>query len=301
MNISALKYFRRVVDSKSISKVSQNSFISQSALSQMIQRLESEIGYQLLKRSNKGVSLTDMGAVVYKYSKIICRLEEEMEEELCRVAQNITNIRINGYYSFVNYSLPCVLYRVKKEFPKLNFESFGKSSEDSLKDLLNELTHISFINIEPNNKNIKYDTIGKEKIVLLANKDFDIPEKISIKELINYEMVFLNSFCIRKDYIVDRLKEVDLKFSDLNIMFEVNNISSAKSSLSNGLGVCFLPYMSVKKEIYEGDFKVIEITDFDLDYEIYVAKLNSCSTCDPLDPIEKVYQYFVDNGTDGIC
>jgi DNA-binding transcriptional LysR family regulator len=68
MNINALKYFRRVVDSKSISKVSQNSFISQSALSQMIQRLESEIGYQLLKRSNKGVSLTDMGAVVYKYS-----------------------------------------------------------------------------------------------------------------------------------------------------------------------------------------------------------------------------------------
>jgi len=242
-----------------------------------------------------------MGAVVYKYSKIICRLEEEMEEELCRVAQNITNIRINGYYSFVNYSLPCVLYRVKKEFPKLNFESFAKSSEDSLKDLLNELTHISFINIEPNNKNIQYDTIGKEKIVLLANKDYEIPEKISIKELIDYEMVFLNSFCIRKDYIVDRLKEVDLKFNDLNIMFEVNNISSAKSSLSNGLGVCFLPYMSVKKEIYEEDFKVIEITDFDLDYEIYVAKLNSCSTCDPIDPIEKVYQYFVDNGTDGIC
>jgi hypothetical protein len=166
MNINSLKYFRRVVDSKSISKVSQNSFISQSALSQMIQRLESEIGYQLLKRSNKGVSLTD-----------------------------------------------------KKEFPKLNFESFGKSSEDSLKDLLNELTHISFVNIEPNNKNIQYDAIGKEKIVLLANKDFKIPEKISIKDLINYEMVFLNSFSIRKDYIVDRLTEVDLKFNDLNIMF----------------------------------------------------------------------------------
>lgn len=301
MNISALKYFRRVVDSKSISKVSHNSFISQSALSQMIQRLESEVGYQLLKRSNKGVSLTDMGSVVYKYAKIITRLEEEMEEELCRVAQNITNIRINGYYSFVNYSLPCVLYRVKKELPKLNFESFAKPSEESLKDLLNELTHISFLNQEPINKNVHYSSIGKEKIVLLANKDFQIPDQITIKELANYEMVFLNSDCIPKDFIIDKLKEADLKYSDLNIMFEVNNISSAKSSLSNGLGVCLMPYMSVKKEIYEKDYKVIEITDFSLDYDIYVAMLKSCSSCDPVNPIEKVYQYFIKNGTDGIC
>ncbi len=300
MNINALKYFKRVIDAKSISKVSNDSFISQSALSQMIKRLETEIGYKLLERSNKGVNVTNMGKVVYKYAKIINRLSDEMEDELCRESRNISNIRINGYFSFVNYSLPCVLYKVKKKFPNLNFESFGKSSEESLDDLSNELSHISFVNFKPEKKIFEYASLGKEKVVLVANYDYEIQESITINELIKHEIVFLNSFSIRKDFIIEKLKAVNLKFEDLNIMFEVDNIESAKSSISNGLGMCFLPYMSIKKELYEKEFKIIEITDFNLDYDIYVAKLKH-NSCGSESPINQVYNYFVENGTEGIC
>jgi len=60
MNISTLQFYKEIVESMSISKVAQNGHISQSALSQNIQKLESELGYQLLNRSNKGVYPTEM-------------------------------------------------------------------------------------------------------------------------------------------------------------------------------------------------------------------------------------------------
>jgi len=106
MNISALRYYKEVVETQSISKVAQNSHISQSALSQMMQKLEAELGYQLLNRSNKGVHPTEMGKIVYKYSGTMIRIHEKMLDELISSKNQLENVRINGYGSFINYSLP---------------------------------------------------------------------------------------------------------------------------------------------------------------------------------------------------
>ncbi len=62
-----------------------------------------------------------------------------------------------------------------------------------------------------------------------------------------------------------KFKCADVLFDDLNIMFEIDSIGAAKSSVSNNLGISFLPYMSIKKELYQKEFKLIEIEDFDLD------------------------------------
>jgi DNA-binding transcriptional LysR family regulator len=137
MNLAALAYFREVVETKSISKVAANRHISQSALSQNIQKLEDELGYQLLERSNKGVLPTEAGRILFKYSGTMLRIEDKLKEELDALAYSVENIRINGYLSLVDYSLPCVLYKVKKNFPTYNFEMRAKSNMESITDLIN--------------------------------------------------------------------------------------------------------------------------------------------------------------------
>lgn len=66
MHIEYFDYFYQVAKLRSISKVAKQIHISQSALSQQIQKLEDSLGFTLLERSNKGVVLTDMGEVVLK-------------------------------------------------------------------------------------------------------------------------------------------------------------------------------------------------------------------------------------------
>lgn len=298
MNLKSLFFFKKVVEAKSISKVSHKSYISQSALSQMIQRLESEIGYQLLERSNKGVSLTEMGKIVYKYSGLISRIYEEMNSELCALSESKRNIKISGYYSFINYSLPCVLYKVKKKHENLNFEVHATSSEEALVDLKNKLTDISFLNIEPTEKNIKYSSIGKEKVVLVAKNSDEFPDEIKINQLKKYELILMNSYSVRKDFLKSNLEKAGIIMDDLNVIFELDTISAAKSSIDNSLGMCFLPYMSIKQELYKEQFKLIEIKDFNLNYDIYLAMSKGCNI---QNSINDIYDYFIKNGTKGIC
>lgn len=298
MNIGTLKYFKEIVEAQSISKVAQNSHISQSALSQIIQKLESELGYKLLNRSNKGVHPTEMGKIVYKYSGTMLRIYHKMEDELYSRKQQLDSVRINGYPSFINYSLPCILYKIKKKFPGYKFEVHSKTSDQSFNDLINEITDLGFVSEEPTDDRLSYNLIGKEKIVLAACSKHNIPDSISVKDLFKYEFVTLDdSYPINKQ-LRKKLKARDLNYDDLSVVFEVDSIGAAKSTISNNLGLSFLPYMSVKKELYEKEFKLIEIEDLELDYDMYLASKKDTANTASLDPI---VEYFIKSGTSEFC
>lgn len=299
MNLTALEYYREVVEAKSISKVATNRHISQSALSQNIHKLEDELGYQLLERSNKGVEPTEAGRLLFKYSGTMMRIYDKMKEELDALKYNVENVRINGYLSLVNYSLPCVLYKVKKKHPSYNFEMHAKSNIESVNDLINEITDLCFVTEEPCDDQLEYGRIGKERIVLIANASSKIPDIIDVEELQKYEMVLLDDDALTiSSFLKQKLKPVGLSIDKIPIMFKVDSIPAAKSSINNNLGICFLPYMSVKKELYEKKYKVVEVRNFSIDYDIYLVAQKKH---DRNRAVDDVFQYFIENGEKDFC
>jgi DNA-binding transcriptional LysR family regulator len=299
MNLTALEYYREVVEAKSISKVATNRHISQSALSQNIHKLEDELGYQLLERSNKGVEPTEAGRLLFKYSGTMMRVYDKMKEELDALKYNVENVRINGYLSLVNYSLPCVLYKVKKKHPSYNFEMHAKSNIESVNDLINDITDLCFVTEEPCDDQLEYGRIGKERIVLIANASSKIPDIIDVEELQKYEMVLLDDDALTiSSFLKHKLKPVGLSIDKIPIMFKVDSIPAAKSSINNNLGICFLPYMSVKKELYEKKYKLVEVRNFSIDYDIYLVAQKKH---DRNRAVDDVFQYFIENGEKDFC
>lgn len=194
MNIDSLKLFQRVVEAKSISKVASRAHISQSALSQMINRIEDALGYKLLNRSNKGVFPTDMGLVVLKYSENIILNYEKMLDEMESIDKKMDTVRINATWSLVNYSLPCILYRVKRKYPNHKYELISSSNDNTLRDIQNDICDLGFINGSVNDPSLNIHRIGVEKVVLVSAFNHDIPDKIDFEDLLNYEFVTLKKY-----------------------------------------------------------------------------------------------------------
>jgi DNA-binding transcriptional LysR family regulator len=299
MNLTSLEFFREVIETKSISKVAGSKHISQSALSQTIQKLEDELGYKLLERSNKGVEPTEAGKILFKHSGTMLRIHDKMKEELDMLDANAENIRINGYLSLVDYSLPCVLYRVKKKYPSYSFAMSAKNTADSLNDLHNDLTDLCFITEEPVDSELDFAKIGSEKIVLVANAESNIPDVIDVSYLEKCELILLDDDTLTiSRSLKKRIEPKAMTMDKINIMFKVDSVPAAKSSVNNNLGVCFLPYMSVKKELYEKKYKLIEVRDFEMDFPIYLVTRKKC---DRTGAISEVYKYFRENGEKHFC
>ena len=85
--LKQLKYFQSVVRLNSFSMAAEENFISQSAISQQIQALERELGFQLLERKNRTFTLTPAGEYFYQKSLILTADYERMCSEAAKIAK----------------------------------------------------------------------------------------------------------------------------------------------------------------------------------------------------------------------
>lgn len=77
MELRQLRYFARVVELGSMSRAALELGVVQSALSQQISRLESELATRLLQRSAKGVTPTDAGLAFFREAQLALRHADE--------------------------------------------------------------------------------------------------------------------------------------------------------------------------------------------------------------------------------
>lgn len=271
MHIEYLKYFCEVATMRSISKVANSSHISQPALSQQIQRLEDSLGYKLLERSNKGVSMTEAGTIVAKYAKNLIKAYDNMVEDLDAINKKNSTIRIEACPTMATYALPCTIYRIKESFPNCDYNLNSNLSDIVENNIINDICDIGFIQGKPYDSSLISSKIGTDKMVLVAATDFNIKDEITLNELKAYPLILLHDKFKGRKQIDDSFIEHGADIRSYNILFTLDSTESIKSSVIKRHGVSFLPYISIKKELYTKQLKIIDVVDIDLKYDIYIA------------------------------
>jgi len=299
MHLDTLKYFTYVAENKSISKVASKAHISQSALSQMIHKLEGDLDCELFIRSNRGVTMTDKGEIVLKYAKNIVKNHDRMIEELEAYNSQTNKIIISGTSSLAAYSLPCMIYKIKKKFPDYKYELVSKSVNEIISDVQNDLCTLGFTDTKVNNDQDLFTyKMGKEKIVLIAKRNYNVPDSITLHDLLKMELIMCTMNPRTHEKLDAALHKIDYSSEDLNVIFTSDFVSSVKSSVLNGFGMAFVPYESIKHELYEKSIKLVEIKDVDLDYDIFLVS----KKCNQFSKASKTsMDYLIEIGTKSFC
>ncbi|MCP3876632.1 MAG: HTH-type transcriptional activator IlvY [Desulfobacteraceae bacterium] len=82
MDIQNLKLFRHLVGTLHFARTSQACYITPSALTRVIQRLEADLGEKLFVRDNRSVELTEAGMVFKKYADDVIQRWDQLHDEL---------------------------------------------------------------------------------------------------------------------------------------------------------------------------------------------------------------------------
>ena len=100
--IRQMKYFQSIVRNNSFSEAAEECHISQSAISQQLQALERELGFQLLERKNRKFSLTPAGEHFYQKSIILVADYEQLCRETAKIARDDKAVLRVGYLRTYN-------------------------------------------------------------------------------------------------------------------------------------------------------------------------------------------------------
>lgn len=298
MHIECFQYFNEVATFKSISKVANSSHISQSALSQQIQKLENSLGYKLLERSNKGVELTAEGKIVQKYSENMIRIYSKMIEDLNELYKTNTTIKIDACYAIATYALPCTMYIEKEKFSQHHYKLTTNFSNDVEQNVLNDICDLGFIYDKPKDSSLEYFKAGVDKLILVSSPNLNNPEEIKIEELIKYPIIMLADKLEIEGKLDKYLKEIGHSFKGLNVMFNLDSIEAVKSLVLNGNSMSFLPYISIKKELYTKQLKETKIVGLDMAYDVYLINKKSAYKDNA---VKEFIEYFKKVGKNSFC
>ena len=121
--VDSYKIFESVARNESISKASEELFISQPAVSQSIKRLEEMVGGELFNRTKFGVKLTTEGRVFYDYIKKGLDFIENGEKVFSSLKNlEVGTIRIGASATLTKNILMPYLKEFHNRYPNIDIE-----------------------------------------------------------------------------------------------------------------------------------------------------------------------------------
>lgn len=126
-----IKYFISVVKCNSFTEAAEECYISQSAISQQIQALESELGVQLIVRENRKFHLTPAGEFFYAKSQNLLQEADALIDQTKRIGQSTRKkLRIGFLNNYVGSELHSAVADFSFEHPDIDIEVKSGTHEE---------------------------------------------------------------------------------------------------------------------------------------------------------------------------
>lgn len=262
MTLKEIEYVITIAKYNSFSKAADILFVSQSALSQSITKLEKDLGLQLFRRSNKNVSLTFAGEMFLKKGEEILALTTKFNNELNTLASCKKRlIRIGIHQSYGRYFLPNLIPFYKKLLPDVQIKMIEDYSANLEKLLIEEKLDVIISTFQEKNPKLLYKNFFEENILLAVsknnhlNKDFGENEEIKEIDLRTFKkenfILLIKEFKSRK--IIDNICQ-SLNFIP-NCILESKDFDTINSLVAQNIGVGFVP-SSINKEKNSNYYKI---------------------------------------------
>ncbi|MGL4570375.1 MAG: LysR family transcriptional regulator [Clostridium sp.] len=258
MQIDSLKYFYEVAELKSISKVANNSHISQPALSHQLSKLEKELGAKLFERSNRGVELTPQGEILYNYAKEIILSHNNLVEEINANSLSKSEIGITNSSIYANFLVATMAKDIGKIFKNcnININNHIEGNEQSLL-LHNKCDVIVGCNII-HDVDLSSNYIGRDKLILVGT------EETKDCKIDSLSIAFLN------DKLTPCSKEIE-KLDQSKISLKTNSLSTIREYLMNANTAAIVPMISVRRDLERGILTDLGCKEYEKSYDIFIT------------------------------
>lgn len=146
MELRHLRYFLAVAESLNFSRAAEKLHIAQPPLSQQIQQLEAELGFQLFHRTKRRVQLTAAGELFQRETLQLFQQLEQAIEKGQQVSRGEVGQLAIGFVSSAAYNvLPPILQRFRQTVPGVVLELQELTTNQQLQLLQQRKIDVGFV------------------------------------------------------------------------------------------------------------------------------------------------------------
>lgn len=256
-----LEYIDAILENGSFTGASKDLYMSQSALSQFIKRIEDNLGVDILERGVNPCRLTDAGELYYESLKNIMTIEEDTInriEDINNLRKGEVTIGSTEYLSY--YILSNVLPKFNKLYPGINI-NLVEDRTDKLDDSVLEGKSDFSITFKTSNskKELTNIKLFEEEVFIAVPIHCELVEKLNLEYPQNGNFPTIDVSNLKNMNLIGSKKGQNLQFlfSELDAyteytltrVLETESMALANKFVSKGLGITLIPkFMAFEKD-----------------------------------------------------
>lgn len=272
MDFRQLETFVMIARLKSFSKAADYLFLTQPTISNHIQNLENELNTILINRSNKKVTLTKAGEMLFAHA-----LEILNKRDQALFSLEAFNGKIEGTLEVAcssipeQYILPSLLHSFHKLYPDVHYHLLHYDSQQVVDAILCGEIDFGIVGAKDDTKQLKYIKIMQDRLVVIAPycDKYQSMEKIPIDRLLKENLIFRETGSGTRKIFEQALHSHNIALENLNIIAYIENTEAIKQCVKKGLGISIISELAIQEEIQYKMIKKIELEGIDIARNFY--------------------------------
>jgi LysR family transcriptional regulator, nitrogen assimilation regulatory protein len=258
MEFRQLRYFIGVVEAGSLLQASTRLHVAQPALGQQIAALEHSLGARLFERSSRGMSLTEAGQIFLAHARVVLA-----DADRAREAVRASNAAPSGP---VSLGLPTtvglvatvpILSACRERYPQIRLRIVEGYSGFLREWLQAGRLDLSLLYGDAVDAALAKRPLLDDRLALISSSEGQVlPLNLSMHDLARWPLVLPGPDHGLRRIIDDACGPLGIA---LNVVAEIESLSSVKRAVEAGLGCTILPKGSVAEEVADGRLRPSDI------------------------------------------
>jgi len=243
MELRHLRTIAAVARHGSFTKAAEELYLAQSAISQQIRRLETELGVEVFRRTSRRVELTAEGRVILGYAQRVLAEVDGLQSELEELTGLLRgNLRIGGVYPTGPYDLFGMLADFRAAHPGVAIHMVEDTQDGVLAALEADELDCAFSALNP-------DALGNEFAATLLWEDeivvaMPIGHRLGARKQVTFEELAAEDLIAYRENSALR-RRLEGTMADRGLeprnAFICTEMAAVRGLTSKGLGVAVMP------------------------------------------------------------
>jgi len=264
MHLETLRLYCDVVRLRSFSRGAEQNFVSQSAASQAVQQLETQLGVPLIDRTKRPFVVTREGEAFYTAARAILESWEKAKTEVAAVKARVDGtVRVAAIYSVGLHDVSRPMQQFMSLYPDARVQLECLHPHKVVEAVITGEADVGIMSYPPPDRALSVVPLREEPMALVCHPNHRLARRrvVPPAELAGEAFVAFDAgLTIRK--AIDRaLRQHNVR---VNIVMEFDNIETIKQAIIIAAGVSILPRHTVQKEASIRALAAVEVAIPDL-------------------------------------
>jgi len=270
VELAQLETFLAVAEERSFSRAAKRLRRTQPAVSQVVRKLESELGELLFDRSARDGTLTDSGRLLQEYAHELLNLRKEAQaslRELRQLQEGQLAIAANEYT--ILYLLP-VLDEFRRVHPGIRVAVQRSLASEVPKRLREHAVELGLLSFQPEDAQLRCVVVYRDELAFVVPPSHPLAgsKEVRIRQLGAENFVAHN---VPSPYRARVIAAFQRHKTPLRMDVELPTIEAIKKFVAMGNGVALVPRLCVEQEVLRGDLVMVPVRELPFERKLRVV------------------------------